>query len=216
MIAEIFRRIGVTNRWFVEIGVSPLECNTLLLLTRGWRGLWLDAATHDLGCVAHHLNDGRLRFIPGAMNRENINEVLRPVTPDAAEIDLFSLDIDGNDYWVWESLEVLRPRVVIIEYNALFPPPVSVAVPYNPRQTRNGTNHFGASLEALSRLGRRKGYSLAACNTSGVNAFFVRSELVSDLFRDPFTAANHYEPPRYFIQMSAGPPPGYGPTIEID
>src|SRR5438105_3964176 len=83
-----------------------------------------------------------------------------------------------------------------IEYNATFPPPPSVTVPYEANRVWDGTNHFGASLEALVRLGERKGYVLVGCNFTGVNAFFVRRGLAGGLFREPFTAANHYEPPR--------------------
>jgi hypothetical protein len=80
---------------------------------------------------------------------------------------------------------------------------MSLVVPYEPTQTWNGTNYFGASLEALVRLGRHKGSRLVGCSFNGANAFFVRDEFVGDRFLDPATAEEHYEPPRYFFSLLA-------------
>ena len=74
----------------------------------------------------------------------------------AGEIDLLSIDIDYNDYWVWKAIEVVKPRVVVVEYNATLPPPLSLVVPYAPATAWDGSNYFGASLEALARLGTTK------------------------------------------------------------
>ena len=214
ILEEIFRRIDPGMRRFVEIGMHPLECNTLYLLARGWSGVWVDAADHDLRPVAHHLTAGRLRFVRTAVSRENANALVCEGSV-GAELDLLSIDIDGNDYWVWEALEVVRPRVMVIEYNATFPPPVSVAVPYDPARAWDRTNRFGASLEALARLGAKKGYALVGCGFTGVNAYFVRTDISGDRFRGPFTAAEHYEPARYFVRLSGGHRSGHGPLTEI-
>ncbi len=114
------------------------------------------------------------------------------------ELDLLSIDIDYNDYWIWRALTVVKPRVVIIEYNASFPPPISLVVPYEPKATwQVGTNYSGASLEAMTRLAHTKGYSLIGCNFTGINAFYVRNDLIrDDIFLKPFTAERHYEPLR--------------------
>ena len=214
LLAETFRRIGTAGRRFVEIGVEPRECNTRFLLVNGWSGAWIDAADRDLAPVAREVADGRLRFVRATVTRENVNALVGE-TAGAGALDLLSIDIDGNDYWVWEALEAARPRVVVVEYNATFPPPVSVVVPYDPGRAWDGTSHFGASLEALSRLGARKGYALVGCSFTGVNALFVRTELAAGKFRAPFTADEHYEPPRYFVRLSAGHPPGAGPLVEV-
>ena len=117
-----------------------------------------------------------------------------------------SLDIDRNTYWVWEALTSIRPRVVVIEYNALYPPPVDWIVEYRAERAWKGTSYFGASLCAYERLGREKRYALVGCSLNGVNAFFVREELCGDLFDAPFTAARHYEPVRYFLIRRNGFP----------
>jgi hypothetical protein len=146
---------------------------------------------------------------------ENINTLIEHggVTGD---IDLLSIDIDRNDYWIWKAISVIQPRVVVIEYNATLHPPLSLVVPYGPDRGWDGSNYFGASLEALVRLGHGKGYKLVGCNFSGTSAFFVRGDITGDLFFDPPTAEEHYEPPRYyFALLKAGHRPQPGPYITV-
>jgi hypothetical protein len=215
IIQEIFNRVGTRNRIFVEFGVeSGIECNSVKLLVEGWRGLWLDAGTKHVAQIRTHfrtfIDDRRLTANEAFVVAENINSLLEQggVT---GEIDFLSIDIDNNDYWVWKEITAIRPRVVAIEYNATLRPPMSLVVPYDPERRWDGTNYFGASLEALVRLGRDKGYQIVGCNFSGANAFFVREDIAEDLFVEPATAEEHYEPPRYFFAMLRGghrPHPG--------
>ena len=95
---------------------------------------------------------------------------------------------------------------------------MSLTVPYQPNHAGGGTNFFGASLEALVRLGRRKGYRIVGCNISGSNAFFVREDLCADHFIEPSSAEEHYEPPRHFFSfLLAGPQaPQPGPYVPVD
>jgi hypothetical protein len=109
---------------------------------------------------------------------------------------LLSIDIDGNDYWVWRAIEAVSPRVIIIEYNATFAPPLCNVVPYKADRIYGGTNYFGTSLCALAKLGDSKGYNLVGCSFRGNNAMFVRKELCDDKFKFPYTAEEHYEPIR--------------------
>jgi hypothetical protein len=215
IIQEIFNRVGTRNRIFVEFGVeSGIECNSVKLLVEGWRGLWLDAGTKHVAQIRTHfrtfIDDRRLTANEAFVVAENINSLLEQggVT---GEIDFLSIDIDNNDYWVWKEITAIKPRVVAIEYNATLRPPMSLVVPYDPERRWDGTNYFGASLEALVRLGRDKGYQIVGCNFSGANAFFVREDIAEDLFIEPATAEEHYEPPRYFFAMLRGghrPHPG--------
>jgi hypothetical protein len=215
IIQEIFNRVGTRNRIFVEFGVeSGIECNSVKLLVEGWRGLWLDGGTKHVAQIRTHfrtfIDDRRLTANEAFVVAENINSLLEQggVT---GEIDFLSIDIDNNDYWVWKEITAIKPRVVAIEYNATLRPPMSLVVPYDPERRWDGTNYFGASLEALVRLGRDKGYQIVGCNFSGANAFFVREDIAEDLFVEPATAEEHYEPPRYFFAMLRGghrPHPG--------
>jgi hypothetical protein len=204
IVAEIFSRIGVTNETFVEIGVDDgTECNTLNLLALGWRGTWFErnpsAVAQARTRLARLLAANRLTLEEVIVTAENVDALLRAKTL-SLQPDLLSIDIDGNDYWVWRAIASLRPRVVIVEYNAVWRPPLSISMRYNPGHTWTaGDINAGASLQALETLGREKGYNLVGCCFSGVNAFFVASELCGDRFAEPFTSNNHYEPLRAFL-----------------
>jgi hypothetical protein len=208
ILEEIFRRIGVGERRFVEFGVQTgFECNTAKLLIEGWRGLWIEANSQSAARIREHfvdfLSTSALCLLEKMVTAENINALLSQ-TGFVGDIDLLSIDIDFNDYWVWKAIDVARPRVVSIEYNASLRPPLSLVVPYSPTSVWNGGNYFGASLEALVRLGRDKGYRIVGCSFSGVNAFFVREDCCKELFLESATAAEHYEPPRYFANIMPG------------
>jgi hypothetical protein len=203
ILAEIFNRIGVTNRVFAECSPgNGLENNTLYLLTMGWKGCWIESEAAKVNTIRQHLGrkieDKSLIVRQHVVTAENIELVLMGSSLPL-EFDLLSIDIDGNDYWVWQKIERHHPRVVVIEYNATFPPGCDWVMEYNPKAVWDGTCKFGASLTALERLGVSKGYKLVGCNLAGVNAFFVREDLVSDRFDAPFTAENHYEPPRFYL-----------------
>ena len=206
IIQEIFRRVGVTNRCFVEFGVETgIECNTVKLLVEGWRGLWIEGNAQHAARIRTSfgplLADGGLNLVESFVVAENIDSLLEKGGV-SGEIDLLSIDIDNNDFWVWKAITRINPRVVVIEYNASLRPPMSLVVPYQPDRAWDGaSNYYGASLEAFVRLGRSKGYRLVGCSISGVNAFFVRDDIAGDRFFDPATAEELYEPPRYFFGM---------------
>jgi len=212
-VAEIFRRIGEGRRTFVEIGVGDgVECNTLHLLLQGWTGHWVDADEGAFSPIkarmAKHLGNG-LQLHLQMVTRENVDSLLRELCPDNA-LDFLSIDIDGNDYWVWKAIQSIQPRVFVIEYNSTWRPPLSLTVDYDPFHRWDRTNYFGASLSALCELGRTKGYNLVGCCFGGVNA-----DLCGNHFAAPFTAENHYEPPRYWMLQPAGHPAGFGPVTQI-
>lgn len=218
ILQEIFRRIGHGGKRFIEFGVQDgVECNTLLLLCTGWRGTWLEADAGRVAGIERNfepmIGTGMLTCKCATVTTANVDDLLRP--DDGGEIDLLSIDVDFHDYWVWKALSSVRPRVVTIEYNATLAPPLSVAVPYKPEMSWDGSNYFGASLVALEKLGREKGYSLVGCCFSGVNAFFVRDDLVGEHFCAPFTAENHFEPARYFMRYPAGHPPSPGIYVDV-
>lgn len=202
IIQEIFRRIGVTTREFVEIGVgSGDENNTAYLLSQGWTGYWIDGSSEFVRTLAARddLPKDALRYLVSFVTAENVGSLFKQLGVPK-EFDLLSLDIDQNTYYAWESLAAYQPRVVVIEYNAALPADVDWKVPYHAERTWDGTQNFGASLKAFELLGRKLGYSLVGCDLIGVNAFFVRRDLASNRFSEPFTAENHYEPPRYPLQ----------------
>ncbi len=203
IIAEIFRRIGTTSRTFIEFGIGDgSECNTLNLLVGGWRGLWLEGdpgrAARARAVFQGAIERKQLTVSQALVTVENINSVLSENAP-ARSVDLLSIDVDGNDYWLWRALTAVDARVVVIEYNALWRPPLSITMRYQEPYKWSLQRHSGASLCAMEKLGRDKGYSLVGTSFAGVNAFFVRADLCGENFCAPFTADNHYEPNRSFL-----------------
>lgn len=189
ILQYLVRALPGLPRAFVEFGVQDyLESNTrFLLLKDNWSGLVLDGSADDIDAIRasrlHWRHDltARCAFI----TRENINALLAGRF-QADGIGLLSIDLDGNDYWVWEAIQA-RPGIVVCEYNGLFGDGRALSVPYLADFERGKAHYshlyFGASLPALRRLAGRKGYVFVGANSAGNNAFFVREDLAS-----PFAA----------------------------
>ena len=202
ILAEIFRRIGVRSRFFVEFGVgNGLENNTALLIFQGWHGCWIEGDTASVEAIRSEfdvpLRNGDLKVLRSFITANNIETLFRQLEVPS-EFDLLVVDLDRNTYHVWAALKNYRPRVVVVEYNAAFPPPVDWVISDEPERMWDRSCQFGASLKAFERLGDTLGYALVGCDLSGTNAFFLRKTERVDLFADPFTAEHHYEPARYW------------------
>jgi hypothetical protein len=214
ILREIFRRVESPDHTFVEIGVGNGQTNnTTFLLTQGWRGQWIEGNARSVEAIRRSfrapLADGRLTLVHAEVTAENAAELLRrAATP--AEADLLSLDIDRNTWWVLAAaLKAIRPRVVVVEYNATYPADVDWVVEYDAARWWNRTSYFGASLKAFERLGREHGLRLVGCDLTGVNAFFVRDGLAGNHFEEPATAEALYEPARYYLARTNGHPPAF-------
>jgi hypothetical protein len=203
IIAEIFRRIGETNRTFVEFGSGPgAENNTIFLLYKNWQGLWIEGdakgaekARHTYGNL---IRTGQLSIKNDFVSPDNINKLITE-GGIAGEIDLLSIDIDGNDYHVLDAIACISPRVIVAEYNAKLPPPVEWVMPYDPSHSWQGTDYFGVSLAAYVELATRKGYKLVCTNLYGLNAFFVRADIAENKFAEDGSADALYNKPRYHL-----------------
>ena len=218
MIQEIFNRIGTVNKNFLEIGVgNGLENNTLYLLVQGWHGLWVEANSKYVKQInlkfEHAITNGDLEVKNTCIQKDNINQVIDKWQSTAGGLDLLSLDIDGNDYHVIEAIKSLNARLIILEYNSKYRPPVKWVMEHNPKHSYVFSDYYGASLKSLEILLIEKGYKLVGCNLSGVNAFFVREDLVENYFPDDCSAENHYEPERVVLSyaLEAHHPPNFGP-----
>ncbi len=187
LIDFLFSRIEAPSKRFVEIGIEDgTECNTRLLsCAKGWTGLVIEGSDSLARSAKKRYAKeapGRVKVIQAFASPRNINELLTNHS-FAGEIDLLSIDIDSYDYWLWEAINCIRPRLVVIEYNGDFGPVLSLTVPYEENFDRF-KKHFsgyysGASLTAMNKLGERKGYGLVASDSRGVNAFFVRKDLLA-------------------------------------
>ena len=203
IIEEILKRIGTNNNYVVEFGAGTgLQNCSAYLLNKGWSGLWIETDQTMFDRIrrvySQLIDNGVLSVDREFVTAETIETIFEAQkVPD--EFDMLSIDIDGNDYWVWKAINRFRPRMVVIEYNAVFSPSTQWVQKYNPSHIWDGTSASGASLKSLEILGSTKGYRLVGCNFAGVNAFFVREDLIEDKFCEPFTAENHYEPARHFL-----------------
>jgi len=177
----LLHEAGPTSRRFIEIG-SGLSGGNGGFLARewGWSGLMVDGNRDHMQQVGRRFP--MTKAIAAWITRENINELITE-HGYAGDIDLFSLDLDGNDYWIWQAVTVSSPRVLIMEYNSMFGPDRAVTIPYDPTfdRHRHHSMYYGASLRALTRLNERKGYRLVAVEPAGVNAFYLRSDVATHI-----------------------------------
>jgi hypothetical protein len=188
IIQYLVRYLGIEATTFVEFGVGDYrECNTrFLLINNNWRGLIMDGNEQSVAkikkdpvCLFYDLAVAR-EFI----TRENINDLLLR-HGFKGPIGLLSIDIDGNDYWVWEGVEIVDPAIVVCEYNSVFGHTRALTTPYDPAFVRGEAHYsnlyYGASIKALCCLAIRKGYAFVGSNSNGNNLYFVRRDRLADL-----------------------------------
>lgn len=178
----LLKAVGITSRRFVEIGSGGKGGNSAVMaFDFGWSGLMVDANGGALKMLRNLLGPNpQVEFVQAVVTSGNINDLLS-AHGMTGEIDLLSIDIDSCDYWLLSALDACSPRVLIMEYNALFGPTRAVTLPDGPPPANRPKGYFGASLAAIDKLARSKGYRLVFCEESGVNAFFVRTDLATDI-----------------------------------
>jgi hypothetical protein len=188
IIQFLLGKVPIANPLFVEFGVeSYVESNTrFLLVNDNWRGVIIDGGTSHLEYTTRAGLTWRhdLQVVSAFITRENINGLLASAGA-IGDIGLLSVDIDGNDYWILEAIDATSPRILIVEYNAVFGGQRPVSIPYSATFARTGAHfsnlYYGASLAAITSLAERKGYRLVGCNAAGNNAFFVRQDVLGPL-----------------------------------
>lgn len=188
ILLYIFSIIGTTNKKLVDIGAGAIKgSNTAnLIVNHGFSGLLIDGNPKNLQVSqAYYLNHPETEyFVPQLLSvlitSENVNKILEDHNY-RGQIDLLTIDIDGVDYWVWKAIDIVQPRVVLVEYQDILGPDLSWTVPYKSDfnlndypQNKKSNNYCGASLRAFVKLAKSKGYRLIGCNRGGWNAFFVK------------------------------------------
>jgi len=184
IIQFLIKNAAIQRNAFVEFGVENyVESNTrFLLVNNNWSGLVMDANENHIRYIKEDPIYWKynLKAVCEFVHRENINPILAGNGMDG-DIGLLSIDVDGNDYWIWEAIDVATPGIVVIEYNHRFGLERAVTVPYDRdflrKKAHYSTIYYGASLRALCLLGNRKGYAFVGCNSAGNNAFFVRKDI---------------------------------------
>jgi hypothetical protein len=188
IIQYLLTHVAIDRRVFVEFGVENYtESNTRFLLSNDqWAGLVIDGSIENIDYIRRDpiYWATNLKAERAFVTKDNINDLLAS-NGIAGDIGLLSVDVDGNDYWIWQAIDTISARIVICEYNSQFGPAAEVTTPYDPAFVRD-TAHFskiyyGASIGALCSLAIRKGYSLVGSNSAGNNAFFVRNDVLGSL-----------------------------------
>ncbi len=188
ILQHLIQHASISSHRFVEFGAEDfIESNCRFLAeTNAWSGLLLDSAPDFsqklLGCPTYLLRN--IVADSAMVTKENINELLSH-NGFIGDVGVLSIDIDGNDYWVWEAIHVIQPAIVVVEYNSIFGSEIPVSIPYDAAFSRRRAHYSwlyaGASLAALVHLGNRKGYAFLGSNSAGNNAFFVRHECIGNL-----------------------------------
>jgi len=182
MLLALALETGGDATSFAEIGCGTNGGNSGFLARElGWTGIMVDGSEANLDEIRLRFPGERVRPVHAFVTRETVDELLvaHGLTGD---IGLLSIDIDGNDVWVWEAVTAARPRIAVVEYNALFGPSRSVAVPYDAAYTYSpGSTWYGASLAAVTAVSARKGYRLVATEPRGSNAIFLRADVATEI-----------------------------------
>jgi hypothetical protein len=201
ILKELCFRLGIRHGYFVEFGVQDgLECNTALLARiYDWQGLYVEPdERHNAALRGRYAGNSAIRTANTFLTVDNIELVFKE-NDVPIEFDILSIDIDGNDFWLWRALRSISPKLVVIEYNGAFPPPKRWIMEYAADHVWDGSSYFGASLASMVDLAHTKGYAFIGTEHSGVNAFFVRRDLLPlTKFRD-LSAEEGYRRPHYGI-----------------
>jgi len=199
ILSAILGRLKIDQGVFVEYGCGDgLENNTIHLLMRGWRGLWIGATELKVRIPA---SSRQLRFERQWVTLDNCAEILQHGIHqiDASGVNIVSMDLDGNDFFFVQKIldGGFEPDVFIVEYNSKFPPPIRFTIEYDPKYVWSGTDYFGASLQSFIDLFDVFGFRLVCCNVTGANAFFVAKRHVSAFADVPKEAEELFMPPDY-------------------
>jgi hypothetical protein len=182
IIQYLINKLKIDNKIFVEFGASNyLESNTrFLLMNDNWQGLIIDGSKENIEFIKNDRIYYRhqLTALNQFITKENIDALIKK-NISQEDIGLLSIDVDGNDYWIWDQIKSIKPIIVVCEYNSLFGAKNALTVPYQKdfqvSKAHYSCLYYGASLGALVDLGKQKGYDFVGCDSEGVDAFFVRN-----------------------------------------
>lgn len=187
IIQRLIDLVPINHQTFIEFGVGDFaESNCrYLLMKNNWRGFVIDGSKAKMARLqsSYYYWMYDLNHAVSFINSENINTLLNKSGFDS-DLGVLSIDLDGADYWVLSAITTHKPRILSVEYNALFGSERAITVPYDPAFQRHRAHYsnlyFGASLMAFDHWARQNGYALVGTASNGANAFFVRQDLLSD------------------------------------
>ena len=183
IIQHLIDKIDVKNKTFIEFGVeSYQEANTRFLIENdNWSGLIIDGSEEYMNGVKYSTLGWKrdIKAVAKFIDKDNINDIFKDAGM-TGEIGILSVDIDGNDYWVFKAIDCVNPQILIMEYNSLFGANDNVTVPYDKNFVRGNAHYsnlyYGASIGALTKIANERGYDLVGSNSFGNNIFFVRHD----------------------------------------
>ena len=202
IIEFILNKIDIKKVNFVEIGFDYYENNSLNLLSKTQKGLFIDGSDEKVFKLKYIMSLlyplKKIQVIKSFINKDNINSIIKNYFPNGEDIDFLSIDVDGNDYYIFENLKI-KPKLICIEYNFWFGSEIKCSIPYDKNFTwEMDSLYSGASLNALCSLAKKKGYCLIALESNCVNVFFIRSDL-KDKFEILDNIKNFRTPKKYTI-----------------
>lgn len=191
IIQWLIQKLEIEHRIFIEFGVSDYsESNTrFLMMNDNWSGFVMDGSETNIQKIVESEYYWRYELQAKAVfiHKENINHLISAYTT-IPDIGLLHIDLDGNDYWIWNEINVVKPVILILEYNSVFGSERCLSVPYDKDFDRTKAHYsnlyFGASLPALVDLSNQKGYAFIGCNSAGNNAYFIRRDKMKDSFEE--------------------------------
>lgn len=207
IIAYLLEQMGNVPKQFVDIGAGDcVKSNCACLAFHfNWNGLFIDKNIDQLSIGRNFYKKkiekgAAILFSASEVTAENVNEIIANAGI-SDEIGLLSIDIDGNDYWIWKAIDAIQPRIVVIEAKVEFGHH-NIVVPYGPENHHSTDSRYnGASVKALVKLGKEKGYKFVGANVQGYNLFFVKnSEGISAA--TPDDVLDHPEAVRSFYPES--------------
>ena len=191
ILNHLINNLNIKSKSFIEFGVENyLESNTRFILqNNNWSGLILDNDEKNIREIQSHYyywkHDLKAKY--AHITAENINQIIQENTSEK-NLGILSIDVDGNDYWIWKNINVVDAQIVVIEYNSRFGKDKSVTIPYDPNFERKKSHpsmiYYGASLKALCKLAELKNLKLVGTNIAGNNAFFVKENLLNDQIQE--------------------------------
>lgn len=188
IIQYLINTLDIPNKTFIEFGVENYEeANTrFLLINNNWSGLIIDGSRTNIDEVKKSELYWKydLKAVSEFITTENINNLFLD-NGFKDDIGILSVDIDGNDYWVWKTINSVSPVIVVAEYNSVFGSTNPWSIPYQSDFVRGMAHYsnlyYGSSLQSLCDLAQEKGYSFVGCNIAGNNAYFVRQDKIGKL-----------------------------------
>jgi hypothetical protein len=187
IIQHLINVIDIDQKTFIEFGVEDFsEANCRFLLMKdNWSGFVIDGSADNIRKLkgSYYFWKYQLGAIDAFITKENINDLLA-MSGFGEDLGILSLDLDGNDFHILEAITFFKPRILICEHNAVFGPSRRITVPYDPSFVRSQKHYsnlyFGASLGAITHAATKRGYSLVGTTSVGVNAFYVRNDLLNN------------------------------------